>query len=57
MNPIDQTQPEEKAYCEKHLTSRPGKDQFGNWYSQCFTGHTLNEECKIVVVKEGEENE
>lgn len=41
----------EKAWCTKHLTSRPGKDQFGNWYKQCYTGHTLNEECEIKVEK------
>ncbi len=46
---------EEKAYCEKHLTSRPGKDQFGNWYDRCYTGKTLGEECKIVVVKNDKE--
>ncbi len=48
----------EKAWCAKHLTSRPGKDQFGNWYTQCYAGHTLNEECDIrIETEEDKESE
>ncbi len=51
MKPTNQ----ERAYCEKHLTARPGKDQWGNWYPKCWTGRELNEECNIIVVNEDEE--
>ncbi len=39
----------ERAYCKNHLTSYVGKDQWGNWYNKCITGHRLNEKCEIVI--------
>ncbi len=56
INQIKASTENEKAYCEKHLTARPGKDQFGNWYTRCWTGRNLNEECKIIVEKVKEVN-
>ncbi len=37
----------EKRWCATHPLGFWGKDQWGNWYTQCFTGHSMNEECII----------
>jgi len=45
----------EKAWCKKHVTGYIGKDQFGNWYTKCYTGHKFNEPCEVTIEK-GDEN-
>jgi hypothetical protein len=44
---------EEKRWCEKHPTGYWGKDQWGNWYTQCAIGHRLNQQCKVGGEKHG----
>lgn len=46
----------EKGWCSVHPIGYLGKDQFNNWYSQCYTGKKCNEQCKIII-EGGENNE
>jgi hypothetical protein len=45
----------DRKVCKNHLLGIWGKDQFGNWYTQCGTGHRLNEKCEELIEK-GDEN-
>ena len=41
------------AFCKKHPTGFVGKDQHGNYYKKCWTGHKWSEPCEIII--EGEQ--
>lgn len=47
----------QKAWCRTHLPQMVGKDQFDNFYTRCYIGHSRNEDCEIVIEKEVEKNE
>lgn len=49
MNKSTRPSDNEVAWCKKHPTGYLGKDQFGNWYPQCWTGKKHNEKCEIII--------
>lgn len=46
----------ETRWCKTHAPKLVGKDQFGNFYDVCYTGHIRKEKCEIIIeqLKESE---
>ena len=39
----------EKRWCKTHVPHVVGKDQWGNFYEQCYVGHRKNESCEVII--------
>ncbi len=42
-----------KRICDNHPSSPWGKDEFGDWYPQCYYGHTTGTACEVLKEKNG----
>jgi hypothetical protein len=41
----------ERIYCATHLLARPTMEPSGEYPERCWTGKSVNEKCKIMIVK------
>ena len=54
--PSNAQKPTVYGYCTIHNASI-GRDNFGNLYKKCFTGHKAKENCDVKIRKRGEYND